>query len=307
MSWSNSGVWLLIGSRPIPKEATAIVSHASSLTAVGIKSFTAFVFEGSVVSASGKKHAFNVLQINSLVQAVPLVRPGFTSSASLFHSLDYVATAIKSDYEGVGQPFVLQEISSFVASGYAFFEAQGASRDAIVSLLSATQTFGSKRGSSSFFSSSPHQVSASGAVGRVRRAEFFAIESLDIFHLKSAFGSVIAPNAISLDLFHTKKTNNQYLLSLVAQVLSQGLLVDAFFHGDLVIMDLRATPLGLEQSCVRLSPVIEVRRGEDLEFSATREGLEAPGRRRALDITGEQVRLLGKEIVCVREVFDESK
>lgn len=112
-------------------------------------------------------------------------------------------------------------------------------------------------------------------------------EAVQTGHFKSLFGILDIPCVHSLN--------------------SGARVVTQFEYGDLVIVDLRATRPEIEQTCMKAAVVVDVRRGEGLDFSCARGLSLRDVRRKALDVFCAGPRILGTEIVCVREVFNEGE
>jgi hypothetical protein len=136
----------------------------------------------------------------------------------------------------------------------------------------------------------------------------FSLDSLLTSMPRKSSGGAFS-DQLDSDIFFivSKASARDFMLALSSSVWSQGRVVTAFEYGDMVVVDLRAVIPALDHSCVRGEDVLQSRRNLEAELSAMRGLPQSDARRRALDVFCAGPRILGTEIVCVREVFNEGE
>ncbi len=289
LAWRIVGMWLMIVSEDVPVNAMvpASITHTSTIMVAAVKTLEAVIVETAAVDSVVAKGSERSSTQDSASRISAAVFSGRQLSSSVLFGHEIFAYAIPAESNDNPERFGTAVFST-ESSLFSLFE-KGAT-SSIAEVLFSTLLSESL-----------------GLETLLGRAEILHVSAAVVSSEKGGSSEVSLTGSSLLLALSEKSSFREFLLSLAATSSVFCRVVTTFEYGDIVVIDLRAVPAEMEQSCLRVSPVIEVRRGEDLEFSAVRAEFEAPGRRRHGDIVGEQVRLLGKEIVCVREVFDESK
>jgi len=288
--------FLLTETLSIEHSSAVVVNHAEVET---------FVLETVVVSTTHtaiKQYAYRDALISELaaVSATSVCGKVLLDTVSISSTIEIIES---HEISGPSYPAEILLLESVFVSGE-----RRASRAVVFDeAYSDVAIFGEKGAKVFFESTAVSTIFADKLRTAIGSLSLIAESSVVGLQEKGAMAEVVVFEDCILVSSLFKTASRLVLIELASSASSLGRLVTTFEYGDIVVIDLRAMPVEVEQSCVRSSPVIEVRRGEDFEFSAVRAEFEAPGRRRYEDIVGEQVRLLGKEIVCVREVFNEGE
>lgn len=281
------------------------IAHTSALSCTGTKSTNREIAEdvASSIFASGFK-GFNLASdFSSSSQVVCIARKGaaFSIHLPLGHDLYFVGAKTEG-YQAVLRDVVLDIASAVTSAGFRNANCPVAlDSSAIVS----TECFLAKSRIASISCTQSVSVSPQKHISRSLLA--LLASQIQTAGIKAGFvDSSIDLSAGAFLVIH-KGVFQESSVGLLSSVLIQSQIVTTFEYGDLVIVDLRAAMPALDHSCLRGETMLDVRRGRVLELIATRGLSPLEVRPRAMDLDGFCPKISGIEIVCVKEVFDESR
>lgn len=302
----SAAIWIAFESAAalIVKEGTATITLIHSVLGEGgrMRAGEALINLAHLVNGLASKMSTvqSVLGLNA--QAVPLVRKASSGQASAAVALAISATGDVFIFPGQGGEAALLLESSIAAS-----VSKGLLQAVSEEFASATDAAGRKDAFAEILEGHTSSAILSGGKS-VTSGIAFSLDSLLSAMSRKATGGAFS-DQLDSDIFFivSKASAREFLAALSSSVWSQGRLVTTFEYGDMVVVDLRAAIPALDHSCVRRTDVLQSRRNLEAELSAMRGLPESDARRRALDVLGAGPRILGTEIVCVREVFNEGE